>query len=246
MLSIIILTKNSEQIIKNCIDSIKGLDGEIVVIDSESEDKTVEIVERQNVKVIKRKFIDFSDQRNYGMDKTSGDWVLYVDSDEELTENFKKELIEKISKRDGNSGYFIRRKTFYFGKDWGLTDKVQRVFLRSNFIEWHGVVHETPKIEGNFGVIDSPIKHFTHQNLANMVDKTNKWSNYEAELRLKSNHPNMTPLRFFRVMSTGFFDSYLKGKGYKNGTKGMIESIYQAFSMFITYAKLWEKQQGVK
>lgn len=246
MLSIIILTKNSEETIKKCIDSTKGLDGEIVVIDSESEDKTVEIAEEENVKVVKKKFIDFSDQRNYGMDKTSGDWVLYVDSDEELTENFKKELTEKILKNNGDSGYFIRRKTFYFGKDWGLTDKVQRVFLRSKFIEWHGTVHETPRIEGNFGIINSPIKHFTHQGLSNMVDKTNEWSNYEAELRFKSGHPRMTFLRFFRVILTGFFDSYFKGRGYKNGTKGMIESIYQAFSMFITYAKLWEKHQGVK
>lgn len=246
MLSIVVLTKNSEETIKKCLDSMKGLGEETVVIDSESEDKTVEIAEKEGAKVIRRKFIDFSDQRNYGMDKTSGEWVLYVDSDEELTESFKKELIEKISSDNEISGYFIRRKTFYFGKDWGLTDKVQRVFLRSKFIKWHGVVHETPKIEGKFGVIHSPIKHFTHQDLSNMVDKTNEWSNYEAELRFKSEHPKMTQARFFRVMLAGFFSSYFKGKGYKNGTKGMVESIYQAFSMFVTYAKLWEKQQGIK
>lgn len=246
MLSVIVLTKNSEETIKKCLASIKNFGDELVVIDSGSSDKTPEIAESFGAKVISKKFIDFSDQRNFGMDKTTGDWTLYVDSDEELTEKFKEELLSKISQKDHLGGYFIRRTTYYFGKNWGLTDKVQRLFLRSKFIEWSGTVHETPKVEGDFGVIDSPVNHYTHRNLSQMIDKTNEWSSYEAELRLKAGHPLMTPWRFFRVMITAFFSSYTRGKGYKNGSLGVIESIYQSFSMFITYAKLWEKQAGVR
>ncbi len=93
-----------------------------------------------------------------------------------------------------------------------------------------------------FGEIVAPVHHFTHQNLSQMLTKTIEWSDHEAKLRFDAKHPVMTPLRFVRVMITGFMDSYIQGKGYKNGTEGFIESVYQAYSMFITYAKLWEKQ----
>ena len=75
-----------------------------------------------------------------------------------------------------------------------------------------------------------------------MVAKTNLWSEIESALRLKNSHPPMTWWRFFRVMVSAFYDSYFRQAGYKLGTVGLIESIYQAFSIFITYAKLWEKQ----
>jgi hypothetical protein len=76
-----------------------------------------------------------------------------------------------------------------------------------------------------------------------MVAKTNEWSEYEARLRLNAKHPRLVAWRFIRVMMTAFTDSFIKSKGYRNGTYGFIEAIYQAFSMFITYAKLWELQQ---
>ena len=76
-----------------------------------------------------------------------------------------------------------------------------------------------------------------------MVAKTINWSQIEAELRFKSNHPPMSWWRFIRVIITGFVNSYFIQKGYKAGTAGLVESIYQAFSMFITYARLWEMQQ---
>jgi hypothetical protein len=91
--------------------------------------------------------------------------------------------------------------------------------------------------------IESPIQHFTHRNLSQMVRKTNEWSLFEAKLRLESKHPQLAPWRFLRVMGTEFINSYVKNKGYKNGVYGLIEGMYQAFSIFITYAKLWELQQ---
>ena len=76
-----------------------------------------------------------------------------------------------------------------------------------------------------------------------MLVKTNEWSEYEAKLRFNSSHPKLVPWRFIRVMATEFINSYFKNKGYKNGTYGLIEGLYQAFSIFITYAKLWEMQE---
>jgi hypothetical protein len=77
-----------------------------------------------------------------------------------------------------------------------------------------------------------------------MLAKTNNWSKLEAKLRFDTNHPPMRGWRFIRVMMSEFMRSYFKEKGYKNGTYGLIEAIYQSYSIFITYAKLWEMQNN--
>lgn len=228
------------------LESVKGLADEVIVVDSGSKDKTVEIAKKYGARIIQHPFKNFADQRSFAMKQAYGDWILFLDSDERATPEFIDEVLATIASFDQQSkigGYFIPRKTFYFGKDWGMTDHVQRLFLRNRFVEWKGVVHETPVIEGEFGELRQPVLHFTHQNLSQMLAKTNKWSEFESDLRIKANHPHMTVLRFIRVIATGFLSSYIKDKGYKNGTEGMIEAIYQSFSLFITYAKLWEKQQ---
>lgn len=245
MLSVIVLTKNSENTIADCIESLQGFGDEVIVVDSESTDRTIQIAERLGARIIKHAFQNFADQRNFAIKKSKGKWVLFIDSDEQATEEFKKEvaaILESHDVRSGVDGYFVKRKTFYYGKDWGMVDRVQRFFYKKNFIEWYGVLHETPKIKGEFGIIESPILHYTHNDISQMVEKTNEWSEYEAELRFNTNHPKMQTWRFFRVMISAFVKSYTLDKGYKNGTLGVIEAAYQAFSIFITYAKLWERQ----
>lgn len=248
MLTIVVITKNEEEVIEDCLKSVKDIASEIILVDDYSSDKTVEIAEKYGAKVVQNKFKDFSTQRNFGMTLSKNDWVMYLDSDERLTSGFKDEVkkIVGLSPIDKVGGYYVRRKTFFYGKDWGFSDRVQRLFFKPLFKEWKGTLHETPVVKGNFAEIESPILHFTHRNLSQMVRKTNNWSEYEAELRVKSNHPKMNIFRFFRVMITGFVQSYIWEKGYRNGTHGLIEAIYQSFSMFITYAKLWERQQEGK
>jgi glycosyltransferase involved in cell wall biosynthesis len=249
MISVIILTNNSEQVIEDCLLTLEKFADEIILVDSKSTDKTVEIAKKYNAKIVENSLVSFADQRNIGIDHAKGEWIFYIDSDERLTPDFKKEAIEKINSYDPESntaGYYIKRKTFYFGKDYHLTDKVQRLFYKKKFKEWYGKVHETPKVDGEFGIIKSPILHYTHRNLEQMVEKTNKWSDFEAELRLKANHPKMTWWRFPRVIVTEFVKSYFGQKGWRNGTDGLIESMYQSYSMFITYAKLWELQNSSK
>lgn len=245
MLSVLILAKNEEDVIEDCIKSIKDIADEIIVVDSYSTDKTVKIVEKFGAKVVQNRFVDFSDQRNFAFHLARGEWVLYLDSDEKATEDFKEEAYDTIGhfrEDTGVGGFYVRRKTFFYGRDWGYTDKVQRLFYKKFFVRWEGKLHETPNIIGTFSQLQSSILHFTHRDLYRMVEKTNEWSEIEAELRYKAHHPKMSWWRFIRVMLSGFMRSYILEKGYKNGTYGFIESMYQAFSLFITYAKLWEKQ----
>lgn len=245
MISVLIISKNAEGTIVDCIESVKTLADEIIVVD-DSEDKTSELAEKLGAKVVRNKFKNFADQRSLAASLAANKWIFYIDSDERATGEFINEARLKTREAEINSdvaGFYVRRKTYYLGRDWRFSDRVERIFRKDKLKGWHGVVHETPEVEGRLETIKEPILHYTHRNLEQMVNKTNDWSEYEAELRLKANHPKMNVFRFARVMITGFLRSYINEKGYRNGTAGIIEAIYQAFSMFITYAKLWEKQQ---
>lgn len=244
--SAIIIAKNEENRIADCLDSVSFCD-EVIVIDSGSTDRTVEVSKRMGAKAFENKSEDFSELRNFGLKKATNAWVLYVDADERVS----RELAQSIKYRvfsiedDGISAYKLQRKNFYFGNhEWPYIEQLERLFRKEKLEGWYGQLHESPKVTGKIGELEGYLFHYTHRNLTSMVNKTIKWSKVEAELRFKSKHPKVTWWRFLRVMLTAFFDSYIKQSGWKAGTVGVVESMYQAFSIFITYARLWELQKN--
>ena len=238
----VVIVRNAEGMIADCLDSLSFCD-EIVVVDSFSEDRTKDIAEKMGAKVYELKFKDFSQARNFGLKKAINEWVVYIDSDERITKELAVEIKTKISS-DSFSAFRIKRKNFYFGNhEWPYIEYLERVFKKDKLQGWYGEVHESPKVIGSIGTLDGFLLHYTHRDLTSMVNKTIEWSEIEAELRFKSGHPQMTWWRFPRVMLTAFFDSYVRQGGWKVGTVGLMESIYQSFSIFVTYARLWELQQ---
>ncbi len=244
MLSVIILTKNEELMIRDCVLSVKKIADEIIVVDGGSTDKTVEIAEKLGAKVFKNKFEDFSKQRECGLTKAKGEWLFYLDADERLSKELQEELMSKLKNNSLScSGYKIYRKNIYFGKyEWPAIESLERLFKRDRLKGWYGKVHESPIVDGAIGTLDNNLIHYTHRNLTLMLEKTLVWSKIEAKIRFDSGHPKMTWWRFPRVMVTAFFNSYIKEGGWKIGVPGLVESMYQGFSMFITYVQLWELQ----
>ncbi|OGG11615.1 hypothetical protein A2Z00_04540 [Candidatus Gottesmanbacteria bacterium RBG_13_45_10] len=246
-ISAIVLTRNEQDHIGGCLESISWVD-ELVVIDNASTDKTVQIAKTHGAKVIVAKEKDFSILRTIGLRHATGEWIVYVDADERVTPALKEELLRIVKSEHTNQpkGYYMKRNNFYLGKRWPCQDKMQRFFYRKSLKSWFGALHETAIVDGDVGVLHAPLDHFTHRTLEEMVAKTNVWSVSEARLRFQGGHPPIVWWRLLRVMMTGFGDSFFRQGGWRAGTVGWIESIYQGFSMFITYAKLWEMQQGDK
>jgi glycosyltransferase involved in cell wall biosynthesis len=245
-LSVVILTKNSENLIADCIDSASFCD-EVIVIDDYSTDRTVELAKHLGASVYPYTSESFAKRRNLGLQKAKGRWLLYLDVDERVSLELKEAILAILQrKKDIYAAYRIFRKNFYLGNnEWPTMEKLERLFKKSKLEEWYGDLHESPRVNGDIGDMEEGfIKHYSHQDLTSMLKKTIQWSKIEAELRLHANHPRMSWWRFFRVMITAFYDSYVKQKGYKVGTAGLIESLFQAYSMFITYARLWELQQN--
>lgn len=241
-LSVVIITKNEEETIFDCLSSIKNLQAEIIIVDDESTDRTREIAKSFKANVFVRKKDDFAGQRNYGLSLSKGDWLLSLDADERLTEPLVREIKKVIASDNYYSVFFLYRQNFYLGTKWPYIEKIPRLFKKNSFQGWFGRLHESPKYQGEARTLENCFLHYTHRDLSSMLYKTISWSEIEAKLRFENNHPQVSWWRFLRVMFTAFINYFFLQKGYKVGTKGIIESTFQAFSIFITYARLYEMQ----
>lgn len=194
----------------------------------------------------------FSEWRNFGASKAKGNWLFYVDSDEIVTNELKKEISESIL-RDKYSAFAIPRENILLGRKMRFggwwPDYVLRLIRKDSLIKWEGELHEQPKLkslsasrQGNVGKLINPLIHNSHRNLTEMVEKTNEWSEIEAKLLFKSGHPKMNIIRFISAGAREFWYRGIVKLGFLDGTVGVIEVFYQTYSRLITYAKLWELQ----
>lgn len=191
----------------------------------------------------------FAEWRNYGAKKAEGKWLLYIDSDEEVANELKNEILEVIA-RPNHSAYAIPRKNILLGKEmhfggWS-PDYVLRLFKKDKFINWKGKLHEQPVISGKIGKLKNKIIHRTHRSISKMLNKTNDWSQVEAKLMFEANHPKMNVARFFTAGFREFWYRAIRKMGFMDGTVGVIEIIYQTYSRLISYMKLWEMQKDYK
>lgn len=242
-LSVIILTKNVEDEVVTALRTARFA-GEIIVVDTGSTDKTMEIARRHADVVVSSDGEDFSKWRNLGAKKATGTWLLYLDSDERVPPKLAQEISEVINASDKDA-YLLTRYEIMLGKHlrhWG-DSQVLRLMKRDSLVKWQGKLHEQPVIDGNIGQLKHKLIHLTHKNIDEKTLSTFHWSKMEAQLMLAANHPKMTWWRFYRIILTEFvYRGFIKGLVW-DGDVGHIESIYQSFSRFMSYVRLWELQQ---
>lgn len=245
-LSAIVLTKNEEKMIKTCLESIRRLANEIIVVDDQSTDKTVEFARKYTNKVFIHKMNNFSSQREFGLNKTQGKWILYVDADERVAPELKKEIkniINNGTMEQSNNAYYLPRKNIFLGREQGF-DKVERLFKRKELLGWFGKVHESPKVQGEKGTLKNHLIHLTHRDLDSMTKKTLEWSKIEAQLRFEAGHPPVTWWRLLKALKLEFYHHFFQKRAWRYGLEGWLEGLFQIFSLFMTYVRLWELQKG--
>jgi len=189
----------------------------------------------------------FSEWRNEGDRKSTGDWIFYVDSDEEVTNEVKEEIKTVVEDNNQkNAAFAIPRRNFIFGKEFKhggqWPDYQVRLFKKEAFIKWEGNLHEQPKYKDELGYLKNPLIHHKDITVGQMIDKTNIWSEIEADLLFQSNHPKMNGFRFASVAIREFWLRFVKQLSFLDGREGIIYGIYQIYSKLITYSKLWERQ----
>jgi len=241
----VVIAKNAGKTIEKTLKSLSWCD-EIIVINNNSSDNTRMLAQKLGARSVSATG-DFSKLRNIGAKSSSFDWLLYVDTDEIITNELKSEIKKIIDDKYALSAYAIPRKNILLGKEmkyggWA-PDYVLRLIKKNDLIRWEGKLHEQPKIKGKKGKLKNRLIHNTHTSLKSMISKTNEWSSIEAQLIYDSKHPKIKPWRFISIGIREFWDRGIKKFGFLDGVIGIIEIIYQIFNKFIVYAKVWELQQ---
>lgn len=247
MLSVLIIALNNEDIIEACIKSVKWAD-EIIVIDNGSSDKTPSIAKQLGAQVFETQARSFAQKRNDGLKRVKGEYLLCIDTDERVTRPLKDEINSIIAQNPREVAWSLPRKNIILGEVkqykafW--PDRVIRLFKTEHLTGWSGEVHEQPQFDGSLGKLKSPLLHLTHRDVDSMVLKSLDWANIDAKLRFDAHHPPMTTLRFLRIIFTETWNQGITRQGFFNGTVGTIDALIQMFSLFLSYAKLWQIQRS--
>lgn len=259
MLSAIILTKNEEENIERCLKSLDFCE-EIVVVDDYSTDKTIEKIQSSNFKfqikskiqIFKRKLDgNFSRQRNFGMEKARGDWIFFVDADEEVSKDLEKEIKRVMSYELGvkreRIAYNIKRRDYFWGRElrYGETAKIRKQglirLIRRNSGKWLGKVHEEFKVTNSkFKVqnLNSYINHYPHQTIKEFIQQINFYSTLRAkELHEKKYHTNIFEIIFYPLGK--FIYGYFMILGFLDGQAGFVYAFLMSFHSFLVRSKLF-------
>lgn len=241
-ISVAIITGNEERNIRRCLESVKWAD-EIIIVDSESKDKTVDIAKEYTDKVFIEKWQGYARQKWSAVLKTRNNWVLSLDADEEISTELRNEIESLIF--NNNYGYKIPRKNYFLNKvingcGWG-NDFQLRLFDKTKTKITEVVVHESFQVEGNIEKLKNSIKHYTHPDLETAFQKTILYSKLEAEAWNKNK--KITGAGILLHSFSAFFRPYISLKGYKDGVHGLIISLLDAVCNMMKYIRIWEKQQ---
>jgi len=249
VISGIIIARNEEKHIEKCIKSLKFCN-EIIVIDNDSTDRTAKMAKKLQAKVFEYKKLasegNFGKIREFGASKSKNEWILFVDADETVPKELENEILS-VEKGDSKfSAFAIPRQNILLKHEmhWGgwWPDYVLRLIKKDKLKGFRGELHEQPVIDGEVGKLKNPFIHTTHESLTEMVEKTNKWSEIEAKLMFDANHPPMNVRRFITAMFREFWYRAVVKLGFLDGPIGIVEIMYQVFSRFVSYSKLYELQ----
>ena len=244
-ISVVILTKNEEKNIEDCIKSLDFCN-ETIVIDDNSTDKTIELAKSLGSRVFLRDLnADFAAQRNFGLSLARGEWVLFIDADERIPQELKKEILKKLKLPSVVKGYFLRRKDFLWGKELKYGETASASFLRlarGGFGKWKRKVHEVWEVEGQKAILKNPILHYPHQTLREFISEINFYSTLSAEENLKvAKTSSILKVIFWPKFK--FLHNFLLRLGILDWTYGFVIAMMMSFHSFLSWSKQWIRQE---
>lgn len=245
MLSAVILTKNAEETLEKCLHSLTWCD-ELVVLDDNSSDGTVKIAKKLGAIVISHELhADFSEQRNFALEKTKGDWIFFVDADEVVTDVLRGEIQQSIS--DTNvDGFLIKRIDDMWGKKLLYGEYTNMWLLRlarKGKGEWQGKVHEVWEVNGAIKKLQNPLLHYPHPNISEFLKEINFYSTLRAQ-ELFEKHIQVSWWDIILYPKAKFLMNYLVKQGFRDGIPGFLTAIIMSFHSFLVRGKLWQQQHS--
>ncbi len=241
-ISVVVLTKNEQSCISECLDSVKWAD-EIVIVDDLSTDKTVEICREYTSRIFIRNMDIEGKHRNWAYAQAKNNWVLSLDADERVSEELKQEIKGALKNNTEFAAFSIPLRNFigehwvrYGG--WYPAGKV-RLFRKDKFKYEEAKVHPRVFIDGKCAHLTKDIIHKGYPDLAHFFDSLNRQTTWEAEKWFAQNKP-MRLGRFLWRTFDRFIRTYIAKKGYRDGFIGFVVAFYAGLYQFMSYLKYKE------
>ena len=244
-ISAVLITHNEEHNIREAIESVLWLD-EIVVVDSLSTDRTIEIAREYTTRVFQRPWPGYVEQKNFATGQASHDWIFSLDADERISPLLKKEIEEwRRSNDERFKGFLIPRKSFFLGRwithtSWYPDEKL-RLYHRQ-YGHWAGGrVHESVLLSSPPGRFKGELLHYSYRCISDFIRRLERYSTLAAEDHFERG----TRVTLATLILNPFFNfvkNYFLKQGFRDGFPGLVVSILSAVSAFFKYVKLWELQ----
>ncbi len=248
-LSVVIITFNEEQNILKCLNSVRDIADEVVVIDSGSTDNTIHICEEQGCSVFYRAFDLHANQKQYAVNHAKYDWIFSIDADETISDELKSEIKslfreDKFPETDVhpvNSGYIIPIRLYYLGHRMKMSGRTKtiRLFDRRKGVFIQVPVHEYVKVEDSLESLKGEIIHYSYHDIAHHIQKINTYTSYAAEGNRKANKSFSKFWVFFKFPVTFFIHYFIRG-GILDGYPGFMWAFFAAFYTSVKIAKTIE------
>ncbi len=240
-ISLIVITRDEEELIGQCLRSASFCN-ELIVVDSFSTDRTVEIAQGLGARVFQQEFTDYVRQKQIALDHATSEWVLLLDADEQATYDLDREIEAAVSSSGAADGYRIQRVLYHLGHYYTrpiYRDRPVRLFRRDR---GHiGGVDPNDKVivNGRIARLKPPILHFSYRDVADHVSTMNRFSTRAAA---ETNPSALTAIRMVTHPLWRFFNFYILRGGFRDGGRGLYAAMTAAFYVFLKYAKVYERQ----
>jgi glycosyltransferase involved in cell wall biosynthesis len=247
-ISIALITLNEEVNLPRTLESVKPLvrdgQGEIIIVDSGSTDRTLDIARSFGAKIFSESWKGFAAQKNSAMEKASGDWVLQLDADEMLEAELTLELDHALEQSGNLVGYWIPRKNYFLGrwiKHGGFypDPKLRLIRRGAGKFEEYGA-HPTIKVEGATGRLKHALIHNAYPDLSGYIDHMNSYSSSGAQVVVAQGHRGFNLLNIVVRPKLTFVYNYIFRLGFLDGCEGFLLHMYHAVYVSWKYAKAWE------
>lgn len=244
-LSVTVITFNEEKNIGDALASVAWAD-EIIVVDSQSTDQTLEIARHYSNNIIVRPWPGYAAQKQFASDQAQHEWVLSIDADERVTPELAQEIKAIINTNDQTvQGYQISRQNYYLGfaiKHSGWSPDYQMRLYRKDAGRWQGdFVHESVQVTGKTAQLKGKLDHYSIQSLIAHHERLNRYTSLAANDLLKRGKRIATLDLLLRPIMA-FLRSYLFRLGFLDGIPGIFIAYFAAYYIFLKYAKAWAKE----
>ncbi len=241
-ISVVVITFNEEAHLRTCLESAAWAD-DLVVVDAESADKTPSIAREFTDRLFVRPWPGFAAQKNFGLAQATGDWILSLDADEEVSPELKHAILGAVAAGEA-AGYRIPRRNIMWGRwirhgglypDWQL-----RLFRRGQgrFVE--RAVHESLDVSGPVGRLDAPLIHRSYRDVADFLARADRYSTLAADEWVASGRGARVGNLVLGPLGR-FLSMYVVRRGFLDGWRGFLLAVLYAYYVFVRSAKVWEK-----